>query len=60
FQNFGYFVLPSMPRALNLDQPVDKNHTFTPFFVYSRDQIRRAHTKSESASSKSALISVFL
>ena len=28
------FCLLSGPRTPNLDQPVDKNHTFSPFFVY--------------------------
>ena len=28
------FVLLSRSRGPNLDQPVDKNHTFTTFFVY--------------------------
>ena len=35
----GFFLL-SVPRDLNFDQPVDKNHTFTPVFVYFRG---RAH-----------------
>ena len=30
------FCLLSRPRTLNLNQPVDKNHTFPPFFVYFR------------------------
>ena len=33
---FPVFCLLSVPRALDFDQAVDKNHTFPPFFVYFR------------------------
>ena len=38
------FVLLSRPRALDFDQAVDKNHTFSPFFVYFRGRASRIWT----------------
>ncbi|WP_220093940.1 hypothetical protein, partial [Ligilactobacillus ruminis] len=35
------FCLLSDPRALNFDQPVDKNQTFLTVFVYFRDRAPR-------------------
>ena len=41
------FCLLLVPHALNLDQPVDKNHTFTPFFVYFRYRAPRFRRTAE-------------
>ena len=43
FSIFRDFVLLSEPREPNLDQPVDKNHTFSPFFVYRPSRFKEGY-----------------
>ena len=40
---FSVFCLLLVSRALNLDQPVDKNRTFPPFFVYRPSRFKEGY-----------------